>query len=299
MKKVLVIGSRDHGLKNNSTMIAEKLNRADSVAVDHIYWEDILLSVQASGVSITHRDQELLHFAPDAVLCFGWYKSGKKAIYRELAFSVALYFKTHHIEVWNSEILHQRSTGKLSCMVQLSLAGVDVPPTIFTLDKSLLREKTNLPAIIKASAASRGENNHLIKTDDELYAVLSGDGINTFIVQPFIPNDCDFRVICMGGEPKLILKRSRSQSSKTHLNNVSQGASAEWVDIDGADEQLLTISKKICKIMKRELSGIDFIKDPSSDSGYACLEVNAIPQLTSGYGVETKLDKLIEAVENI
>ena len=62
-------------------------------------------------------------------------------------------------------------------------------------------------------------------------------------------------------------------------------------------QNMLTESEKICIIMNRQLAGIDFIPDSSSPYGYSCLEVNAIPQLTSGYDVTTKMKKLSESIE--
>ncbi len=58
---------------------------------------------------------------------------------------------------------------------------------------------------------------------------------------------------------------------------------------------LLTEAERICTIMNREMAGIDFIPDTTSKIGYSCLEVNAIPQLTSGFDFERKMSALVEA----
>ena len=48
--------------------------------------------------------------------------------------------------------------------------------------------------------------------------------------------------------------------------------------------------------MQREMAGIDLIPDSSAPGGYACLEVNAIPQLTSGYGVDVKMSEFAQSL---
>jgi D-alanine-D-alanine ligase-like ATP-grasp enzyme len=48
--------------------------------------------------------------------------------------------------------------------------------------------------------------------------------------------------------------------------------------------------------MNRELAGIDFIPDATAHFGYACLEVNAIPQLTSGYDVAVKMAEFTNSI---
>ena len=44
------------------------------------------------------------------------------------------------------------------------------------------------------------------------------------------------------------------------------------------------------------MAGIDLIPDNISEYGYSCLEVNTIPQLTSGFDPDTKMESLVEAV---
>ena len=72
-----------------------------------------------------------------------------------------------------------------------------------------------------------------------------------FLVQPFMPNDHDLRVICFDGRPQLILKRARAAGGDSHLNNTSQGGSAEWLDLGQVPDELLTVSQKICTIMSQ------------------------------------------------
>jgi glutathione synthase/RimK-type ligase-like ATP-grasp enzyme len=293
MKNVYVIGSKNSGTKNDPAVIAASIN-SEVASAKVIYWEDLLFKIQTSNVEIFAGELNILENKPDLIIALGWYKNGDKSIYRDIAFSFALYLRKNNIEFWNSEMLAQRSISKLSCMVQLALEGIPVPTTYFCLDLDRLTQQIEKPYIIKALATSRGKSNYLINNDEDLAPVYSSK--EYFIVQNFLKNDHDLRLVCFGGKPRLALKRSRKADAQTHLNNVSQGADAQWLDFDSLDPLLLTKSEKICNITQREMAGIDFIPDESSDFGYSCLEVNAIPQLTSGTDVDKKMSALLNAL---
>lgn len=293
MKQVLVIGSRNSGPKNDPAEFYRSLVQGGANST-LIYWEDLELSIRTGDVSVTVQGHDAFDPKPDVVICLGWYKNGRDRIYRDVAFAVSQVLVQRGIKFWNSEMGQQRSTSKLSCMVQLALNDIPVVPTQFSLTKQLAFAGAELPFIAKAPAASRGESNHLVETESDKQRLLINE--NRYLVQPFMPNDHDLRVICIGGEPKLVLERRRSPDSPGHMNNTSQGGSATWLELTDIDAELLTISSKICKIMGRELAGIDFIPDASATVGYSCLEVNAIPQLTSGHDTELKLQALVRAI---
>lgn len=286
MKKIVIIGARHSGTKNDPVMLADSL-RAEGAEVTVVRWEDIVFSIETGNVQLFDGEASLFDTAPDLVIAVGWYKSGRQSMYRDVAYAVALFLEARGIAYWNTEMGQQRSTSKLSCMVQLALEGISVPKTRFCLEAASAAGYQALPFVAKAAAASRGEANYLIKNEENRSQVIDEGGY--FLVQPFLPNDHDLRVICFGGKPALVLRRSRSASAATHLNNTSQGGSAEWLELGAVPSELLTNAARICKIMNREMAGIDFIPDASSQFGYSCLEVNAIPQLTSGHDVEKKL----------
>lgn len=296
MKKVMIIGSRQSGLKNDPSVIAANIS-SNGVSSEVVYWEDLLFDISTGSVKITVGDKDILADKIDLVIAIGWYKNGKKSIYRDIAFSLALVLKRKGIPFWNSEMSNQRSITKLSCMVQLALENVSIPKTYFSLGVDKAIEKLDMPFIAKAAGASRGASNFLIKSDQDLDQVRESDAY--FVIQPYLENDHDLRVICFNGKPTLILRRARKQGAMTHLNNASQGADATWIEMSDINPSVLTISEKVCKITNREMAGIDFIPDVSSPNGYSCLEVNAVPQLTSGIDSNIKLAAFAKAVQGI
>lgn len=285
--KVLVLGSKDHGSKNDPAIVASGIQSED-LLTEIVYWEDLVFYISTGSVFVKSLGKDVFDENPGLIITMGWYKKQKG--YRDVGYAFGLVAQRHNVPIWNSEILMQRSTTKLSCMVQLALNDISVPTSVFSLEDPSYMNDQPLPFIAKDPAASRGESNHLISAEDERRGFVETGG--GYLVQPFLPNDHDLRVICFDGRPQLVLKRSRAEASETHLNNTSQGGSSEWLDLSQIPSELLTISEKICKIMGREMAGIDFIPNAESPYHYSCLEVNAIPQLTSGVDVEKKMAAL-------
>jgi len=291
---VIVIGSLSSGTKNDPKVIAEHLAN-QNIKVNLLYWEQLLFSIQTGSVVISQNDQDIFDQKIDLIIAVGWYKNGTDSVYRDVAYAFAQVAGSKNIPMWNSEMGMQRSTSKLSCLVQLALENVPVPRTHFSLDNTLSLDNEPLPFVAKSPSASRGRANYFVKDESEK-SDLFLDRDNRYLVQPFMPNDHDLRVICFAGKPHLVLRRSRQDGADTHLNNTSQNGKSEWIDMSQLPVDLLTECEKICKIMGREMAGIDFIPDQESSFGYSCLEVNAVPQLTSGVDVDTKMNSLTQAI---
>ncbi len=296
MKNVLLIGSRNSGLKNNPEIMQELLV-AEGLSVVVVYWEDLTLDIHTNNVAVLSNNEALLASQPELVIALGWYKSGKLSQYRDLALSVALFLESQNIPFWNREMRQQRSTSKLSTMMMLALQGLPVPRTLFSLNTAAMGDVLPRPFIAKAASASRGDNNFLVERDEDWDEALSA-GV-PMILQPFLPNDHDLRVICFNGEPTLVLRRSRASGASTHLNNTSQGGDASWLSPDSLSGELLTNCRKVSKITDREMAGIDLIPDSSSQSGYSFLEVNAVPQLTSGTDTTKKISTLAKTIREL
>jgi glutathione synthase/RimK-type ligase-like ATP-grasp enzyme len=292
MKRVLVIGSMNSGGKNDPSVILEHLKKS-GLDASLCYWEDLVFDIATGNVTVSANGKDIAtDIRPDLVVAVGWYKSGTYAYYRDIAFATALYLDKAGISFWNSEMKKQRSSTKLSCMIELALEGIPVPRTLFSLRSELALPEA--PFIVKAVAASRGKSNYLAQTEEEARELLATS--TPYIVQPFLPNDHDLRIICFDGKAALVLRRSRAKDSDSHMNNTSQGGGAQWLDVNELPQELLTLASKICIILGREMGGIDLIPDASSPYGYSCLEVNAIPQLTSGFDTDKKLDVLVRSI---
>jgi len=289
--KVVIIGSKNHGTKNDPVVLRDSLNEG-SLTATVLYWEDLVFTIKTNDVRVTCQGQDVFAGPIDLLIGVGWYKKALK----DVAYALGLVAKAKDVAIWNSEVTQQRSTTKLSCLVQLALSGVEITESTYSLSSTTHIHAMALPFIAKSPTASRGRSNYLVSTEEARAQIVKSNDEHPYLIQPFLPNDHDLRILCFAGEPKLVLKRMRTEAAESHLNNTSQGGLSEWVSLQSVPSELLTICRKICKITGRELAGIDFIPDAQSPYGYSCLEVNALPQLTSGTDVKKKMTVLHDTI---
>lgn len=210
----------------------------------------------------------------------------------------ASYLKKHGVMFVNGEVDMPVAAGKLSQMFRLGENGVPVPDTFYARRRALLSmmqsrqlpEGIKLPFIMKATDASKGDDNHLINEFDQAVKVLqSADPQKQFVVQKFIANDGDYRFLFVGwDDAPLVFLRKGVEGS--HLNNTSKGGSGTFVKPDSLPQEYLWNARKAAEVLKREIGGVDVIVDKQTGELYV-LEVNGTPALATGYGTEVKLKR--------
>lgn len=213
--------------------------------------------------------------------------------YSELAGVVATYLENKKVRFVCSELKNHIPLTKLTQLSRMAVSNIPIGQTVFVLaDKfaesyDLIEQKLGLPFVFKAIDGSGGDENFLVRAKSDMVAALEQFPNLQFIAQKFIANDSDYRVLVVGSQIKLIIKRQR-KSADTHLNNTSQGADAKLVDLDEMSEEYKSLSLKAAKIMDREIAGVDLLFEFGSGKPYI-LEVNASPQIASGAFTEEKL----------
>lgn len=300
MKKILLLGSKFSGEKNDISLMQNALAQhlGKEIVLNKIYFEDLLLQISKPKQRVIDTASGLDIKDADLVIAVNWYQNGTRRIYRDVAFAISLYLRHHNVEFWNSEMALQRSVSKLSAMMQLGLNGIDVPATTFALSSEVLcAQETTFPLVVKDVAASRGRNNYLVQDLPALKKIVANTKTNKYMIQEFIANDHDLRVICFAGKPAMIIKRT-GRNAATHLNNISQGAEAEVVELNSLPKELLEKCEFVCTLMGRELAGVDILPATDGSGRFVFLEVNAIPQLTSGALVQDKLQLLAQSIIN-
>lgn len=186
-------------------------------------------------------------------------------------------------------------------MAALQRNQIPIPATLFCrnrrrtlrLIKSVYPDYFQFPLIAKATGASRGDANYLVKSLEELEELFKTNKRH-FIIQEFIPNDGDYRFFVAGGVVRGAIHRRAEGSS--HLNNTSQGAKATLVDTKKIDRTLLRQAAEAAYIFRRDCAGVDAILDTRNHQAYF-LEVNRAPQIEGSSFEEEKAAWLLEAIE--
>jgi glutathione synthase/RimK-type ligase-like ATP-grasp enzyme len=295
MKRILVIGRRDAGEKNDARLLASAIaEQTGDAHVTGVYYEDIVvISENGSSDVIVHEDAKRKPIRSfDTVILVNW---SHHRLYADLAHSIAVVAHRLGITVWNKELVGARSSTKVSQLASLSYEGIPIPRTIFSLTQELVEEYiTSLgsPFIAKDPLASRGRNNHLCTDWDDFTRQAVED--TPYIFQEFVPNDAsDIRMFVVGGKPALAIVRT--SSGGTHLNNVSQGAVAHLVPLDDLPPKLIRETALVAKHFERELCGVDFMKN-SSTQEYIFLEINTTPQIVNGVFAQEKAAAIAQAL---
>ncbi len=163
----------------------------------------------------------------------------------------------------------------------LSKAGIATIPTwMFMKTEELVKSADTLPypVIMKPADGSGGRDVYKFNSKDELVRHLK-DVYKKVIfypnmIQQCIENDGDYRVVVLGGEIVVALKKHRNEDSV--VANMGQGNLAEPVEID---EELKTMAIDAAKALSIEFAGVDIIEDIKTGKRYI-MEVNVAPQIT-------------------
>jgi len=151
------------------------------------------------------------------------------------------------------------------------------------------------PVIIKDNNGRKGRLNFIAYNKDEALKILDENEEVEFILQAFIPNEGDYRILVIGGEPKLAIYRQAAGES--HLNNTSQGGSSQVVPVESIAENVMADVVRAAKLENLQIAGVDLMFDSVTGQHYI-LEVNSSPQLATGAVTDLKLkaytDYLVE-----
>lgn len=125
----------------------------------------------------------------------------------------------------------------------------------------------NLPFIEKPDEGAQGNGVRLINNYSEII------DLSKNVYQNFIPNDGDYRVICLGSKVLGIVKRVAKKGDIR--NNISQGGDVFIeTDID-IKNKLENIALQISSIFNLNLCGVDIVFD-EKDNNFKFLEVNSL-----------------------
>lgn len=222
--------------------------------------------------------------------------------YKEFARSIAWYAKLKSIPLIDRVWQKSFSGSKLSYSFLRAVNEIPSPTTLSATSgikllnsylklKELQGDKFKLdfPVVCKAIDGRKGNLNFLIKSRAELREVLCGDyGKETFfIIQPFIENDGDWRVLVIGGKVEMAIFRA-GDKSKTHLNNSSKGAETKLKLAEEVPEEIAPLAVKTAVKEKLSVAGVDIVEDKKSGEIFV-LEANPSPQLQSGAFVSEKI----------
>lgn len=242
---------------------------------------DMLVDGKNSSIRIRETGQDLSDF--DAIVCASTPEHSLIDIYS----AIGCYCRKKNIPMMDDSFTN--TSGKLYEMWRFWENDIPVPKTAFG-DIAFLTEQLDVfggVAVLKSTHSRKGRDNYLVHDADEIKEILKEDNSRFgYILQNFIPNDGDYRIIAFNYEPKLGIYRS--SGGKDHRNNTSLGGHADIVEMT---PELSEIAHRAAEAMDVKYAGVDIITDKNTGKNYV-LEINRTPQFASGSFLDEKYQVL-------
>ncbi|HEY4160874.1 MAG TPA: hypothetical protein VGM08_02310 [Candidatus Saccharimonadales bacterium] len=201
----------------------------------------------------------------------------------EISMAAAHYLHSKSVPFTDHYLLTQ-GKGKLACGFLRAVNGLPVPQTFFASPELYRRIFANdapfgYPFVLKADNGRKGRDNYLVHSYDELDALLTKTKGLAMIAQELIPNDGDLRILVLNDRIGLVILRKGN--GNTHLNNTSQGGSAQLLPVSELNPTVAADSIRATQAERLQVAGVDVIIDKTTGKHYI-LEVNRAPQVATG-----------------
>jgi len=295
MKKILLITnagglpSQIQALKDFTTTI-----NAESTAHEFSFCtvQELLFSITDQGISIRLKNREL-HEICDMLHLRNVNR------FADYANAIRLYAQYHGLVLVNTIDATLPYYGKVSQAFLMALNGIQTPylvssPSNQTLTKALRVQPFMYPVVIKHNEGIKGQDNYLASDIDEARAILQ-QAKQDFVLQPFIPNEGELRVLRYGKYLSPLVFKKQAIAG-THLNNTSQGGSVTLLKTELVDAATLKQALLAAELMGRDIAGIDVLL--GSDGDHYILEVNTTPSIATGAFMNEKRRLYDEFFEN-
>lgn len=258
--------------------LSRRTLRAD---VSFALFQDLIISVGEEGFTIQNAQTNDELSTYDLIVLRG---TGFRGMFDVLV-AISTYARMHNLKIIN-DYSDFRDSSKLLQAVRFYEEGIPVAQTVYVTDAVLKAPDLpiSLPCILKATFGAHGNDNHVVRTLDEIKEIVSAKPSVAYVLQRFVPNDRDFRLLLVGDDLLVIERRA---AAGTHLNNTSQGGSAQLVPAETLPAQAVADARKIVQRLNMTIAGVDILYDQPTGA-YYFLEVNSQPQLMSGAFVEEK-----------
>ncbi|HEX7963344.1 MAG TPA: hypothetical protein VF466_02015 [Candidatus Saccharimonadales bacterium] len=298
-KNVLLLFSRastESGNADPARLSQLLTNSGAGTTAAHACFEDLLFYLDEHDAEVIDTANNRPLAAYNAIYFRYW----GDAPVQGPALAAARFCKLKGIPFVDSEVLRTGSFNKITQYMNLHEAGVPFPKTLVGPAAQLLQTYAGrgfaFPLVLKNASGTRGQDNYVVQDETELQDVLHKNPQLTFVLQSFIPNDGDCRVVVMGDSVTLVIKRTAQRGS--HLNNTSQGGAAELLPVGDLPQEVRDLSVRAAQFFGRQVAGVDMVQS-KADGRWYCFEVNRAPQIEHASFEQEKAKLLAEYLRDL
>lgn len=285
MKKVLILGGIESD-KVPPTPYANLLNKTvRQYHFSEAKFEHLMITISPDEFEIIDGNTGKKLDEYDFVMIRGKFR---KVL--ELAFVVSRYLALKGVPFLN-DYSRYRPTSKLAQAVFFHELKLPFPATYFSMNSQYLSQliaaNLSYPIVVKDSFGAHGSQNYLVNSPKKMLSILKTNPEVKFVAQQFLPNDHDYRLLIIGNETPLQIKRTAVKG--THLNNTSQGGGSELVD--SVPRHMVKAAHRLARLLQMQIAGVDVLQS-KIDGKFYFLEINSQPQLVSGAFIKQKAEKI-------
>ena len=215
---------------------------------------------------------------------------------KDLAFLISTLADRKDINFTDKLYARFYDSTKLTQTFLFHMENISAPKTYFSpvYDKRKLFKAADflgVPFIVKECNSSQGKGVSLIENKNQIEEKLKSFSGKQIILQEFIKNDFEYRVLVTGSEVAVVEKKIRDKNSNEFRNNVHLGAQEEFLDISSVDKSMKDLALKAADILGIQIAGVDVIEDLKGNRFIT--EVNSNPSFTYNESVSNEISKLI------
>ena len=252
-------------------------------------YEDLAFEIEddAASIRIFENGKDICEFNKILVL-----STTPKHSANYIFSSLACYCRKNGVVLLDDN--YTNTDGKLYAMWRFWEEGIQIPRTAFGPVEFLAQKLADYDgvAVLKSVNATKGQDNYLVRSAAEIEKIVTENPDVHFIMQNFIENDGDYRVILTNFEPQMAIYRSAN--GKDFRNNTSLGGEARIVPLDELSDEIVNLAINAARALDVKIAGADILQDKRTGRNYV-LEVNRTPQLATGAFTEEK----IAIIENL
>lgn len=281
MKKILLIGS-------NATKYADLVHTLsdEQTTVSACSYQDLAFYLDGKNTSIScfSTGGGLREFSKILILA-----TSPQHFQNYIFSALACYCRKHQIVLLDDEF--SNTDGKLYALWRFWENDLPVAKTAFGPADFMAQKLAEFggSGVLKSVKGTKGQDNYLVHSAEELRKIIDDNSETRFVLQNFVPNDGDWRIIVTNFEPQLAIYRS--SHGKDFRNNTSVGGDAKLVPLTEVDPKIINLAASAARALNIKIAGADIIQDNQTGE-YTILEVNRTPQLATGAFTEAKAEVL-------
>ena len=262
----------EKGCTNKTVETLSKILSAEKIQAEAAFFGEIEFFIETGNVEAFINKEPIKKISTIFFRKVGIYRN-EACVLANIALKNKINF-LDNLYVWSNE------PSKMKQTFTLAFNDVSVPKTYYSpyYDNEKIQraiEFLKLPVIVKLSRSNRGKGVFLARSEEEVQRILK-DVDREAIIQEFIPNEFDYRILVLGGSAAIAEKRIHSEKEEFR-NNVSLGAKEEFIEISEIPERIIKLAQIAAKVGNIQVAGVDIVS--SGEESYV-LEINRTPAFT-------------------